>query len=61
MTRGLEIIGCRRNPLAFRFYSKWSYKSEEITAIFLAAVAEEEEEQEEAALCVARWIGPGFC
>ena len=46
--------------LVIRFDNKWSYKSEEITAIFLA-VAAEDEEQEEAAHCGARWIGSGFC
>jgi hypothetical protein len=45
--------------LVFRFANKWCYKSEEITAIFLAAAAEEEELEEDA-FCGARWIGSGF-
>jgi hypothetical protein len=68
MTCGLGSLGCAEDGsqsrfanLGFRFDNKWSYTSEDITAIFLAAAAEEEEEQEEAALCGARWIGSGFC
>ncbi len=47
--------------LGSRFNNKWSYKSEEITAIFLAAAAEEEEEQEKAAHCCARWKQINIC
>ncbi len=51
--RAVDGSRSRFANLGFRFDNKWPYKSEEITAIFLAVAAEEEVEQKEAAHCGA--------